>query len=130
MSYSQDVYSKATEKLERRKERANIEAQARFDEISAKIPELEDIQNQLARVGLNISKVFLYSNDKQADVEKLMDESLRLQEKKKKLLAGAGVRYGRTGCGCAGGTVGCICRSHTAVSAFFCGRGDDSGCCS
>ena len=63
MSYSQDVYSKATEKLERRKERANIEAQARFDEISAKIPELEDIQNQLARVGLNISKVFLYSND-------------------------------------------------------------------
>lgn len=90
MSYSQEVYSKAAELLERRKERANIEAQARFDEISAKIPELEDIQNQLARVGLNISKVFLFSNDKQADVEKLMDESLSLQEKKKKLLADNG----------------------------------------
>lgn len=86
MSYSQEVYSKATEILERRRERANLEAQDRLEEISEKIPELEEIQRKLSRIGLNISKVFLYSNDKQADIENLMEESLALQEKKKELL--------------------------------------------
>lgn len=86
MSYSQEVYSEATEILERRRERANLEAQDRFEEISEKIPELEEIQRQLSRIGLNISKVFLFSNDKQADIEKLMAESLALQQKKKELL--------------------------------------------
>lgn len=86
MAYSQEVYTKATEILDRRREKANMEAQARFDEISEKIPELEEIQRELSKIGLNISKVFLYSSDKQADIEKLMEESLKLQEKKKKLL--------------------------------------------
>lgn len=86
MSYSQEVYSKATEILERRRERANLEAQDRLEEISEKIPELEEIQRKLSQIGLNISKVFLYSNDKQADIEKLMEESLALQEEKKELL--------------------------------------------
>lgn len=86
MAYSQEVYTKATEILDRRREKANMEAQARFDEISEKIPELEEIQRELSKIGLNISKVFLYSSDKQADIEKLMEESLKLQGKKKKLL--------------------------------------------
>ncbi|MGN1420205.1 MAG: ATP-binding protein [Eubacterium sp.] len=86
MSYSQEVYSKATEILERRREKANLEAQDRLEEISEKIPELEEIQHKLSQIGLNISKVFLYSNDKQADIEKLMEESLALQEEKKELL--------------------------------------------
>lgn len=86
MSYSQDVYSRATEELDRRRERANIEAQSRFDEISEKIPELESIQTELSKIGLSISKVFLLSNDKQADIQDLMDKSLALQDKKRKLL--------------------------------------------
>ena len=90
MSYSQEVYARATEMLERRKEKATMEAQFRFDEISAKIPELESIQQKLSNIGLSISKVFLFSDDKKADMEKLMEESLKLQEEKKKLL----VKYG------------------------------------
>lgn len=86
MSYSQEVYSRATEMLERRRERANLEAQDRFDEISEKLPELDSIQRKLAQIGLNISKVFLYSKDKQADIEQLMKESLDLQEQKKAIL--------------------------------------------
>ena len=86
MSYSQYVYAAASERLERRREKANIQAQARFDEISEKIPELEDIKMQLARVGLSISKVFLNSEDKQADMENLMEQSLALQDKRTKLL--------------------------------------------
>ncbi len=86
MSYSQEVYSRAAETLERRRERANLEAQKRFDEISEKLPELDVIQRKLAQIGLNISKVFLYSADKQADIEQLMKESLALQEQKKEIL--------------------------------------------
>ena len=94
MSYSQYVYAAASERLERRREKANIQAQARFDEISEKIPELEDIKLQLARVGLSISKVFLNSENKQADMEKLMEQSLALQEKREKLLKDNGYDEG------------------------------------
>lgn len=86
MSYSQEVYSKATEILERRREKANLQAQARFDEISEKLPELDSIQTELSKIGLSISKVFLYSSDKETDIKELMDKSLELQEKKRKVL--------------------------------------------
>ncbi len=86
MSYSQEVYSKATEILERRREKANLQAQARFDEISEKLPELDSIQTELSKIGLSISKVFLYSSDKEADIKELMDKSLELQKKKRKVL--------------------------------------------
>ena len=86
MSYSQEVYAKATEMLERRREKANLEAQERLDEISKNLPELDVIQRKLAQIGLNISKVFLYSSDKQADIERLMQESLELQQQKKEIL--------------------------------------------
>lgn len=86
MAYSQEVYSRAAQALERRRERANLEAQARIDEIGEKLPEINEIQRKLAQIGLNISKVFLYSADKQTDMEKLMQESLELQEQKKNIL--------------------------------------------
>lgn len=86
MAYSQEVYRRALDVLDRRKEKANYEAQERFDEISEKLPELEVIKRKLAQVGLNISKIFLYSGDKQAEMEKLMKESLALQEERKAIL--------------------------------------------
>lgn len=86
MSYSQDTYRRAAQILDRRREKANIQAQARFDEISEKIPELDVIQQKLARIGFNISKVFLNGGDKQAGIEKLKIESLALQEQKKEIL--------------------------------------------
>lgn len=86
MAYSQEVYAIATQILDKRREKANFEAQYRLDEISEKIPELEEIQRKLAQIGLNISKVFLYSQDKQADIEQLKKQSLALQEEKKAIL--------------------------------------------
>lgn len=90
MSYSQEVYREAAQILERRLEKANMQAQNKFDEITEKLPELETIRQRLAQIGLNISKVFLYSEDKQADIDKLMQESLELQEQKKKILTDNG----------------------------------------
>lgn len=86
MAYSQDVYSRAAEVLDRRREKANMEAQARFDEISEKIPALEDIQRELSQIGLSISRVYFASSDMKADIEMLMHQSLKLQEDKRRLL--------------------------------------------
>ena len=59
MSYSIETYDKAQSILDRRKERATLEAQDRADELCAKIPELNTINRKLAQIGLNISKTLL-----------------------------------------------------------------------
>lgn len=86
MSYTTETYDKAQTILDRRKERATLEAQSRIDEISNKISELKTIQTKLAQVGLNISKAFLTSKNPQAEIDKLRIESLALQDRKKKIL--------------------------------------------
>lgn len=86
MSYTTETYDKAQTILDRRKERATLEAQSRIDEISNEIPELKTIQTKLAQVGLNISKAFLTSKNPQAEIDKLRIESLALQDRKKKML--------------------------------------------
>ncbi|MCD7797251.1 MAG: ATP-binding protein [Clostridiales bacterium] len=87
MSYSKEVYSKAEKILSERLEKANTDAQNRFDEISEKIPRIEEIQRELARIGLEISKVFFTDGGKQAEMEKLMNRSLALQQERKSVLA-------------------------------------------
>lgn len=86
MSYTTETYDKAQTILDRRKERATLEAQSRIDKISNEIPELKTIQTKLAQVGLNISKAFLTSKNPQAEIDKLRIESLALQDRKKKIL--------------------------------------------
>lgn len=86
MAYSRDIYLKADKVLDKRKETATLEAQERFDEISAAVPELADIKLRLAQIGVNISKAFLAGGDVQAELEGLMKQSLDLQERRKKLL--------------------------------------------
>lgn len=122
MSYSIETYNRAEEILARRREKAEYEAEARFDEISEKIPELADIKSNLARVGLNISKVFLFSENKQQEIEKLMRESLSLQEQRKNLLIKNGygedalsVRYQCPDCNDTGYIKGRRCKCHNEL---------------
>lgn len=86
MSYSIETYDKAQSILDRRKERATLEAQDRADELCAKIPELNTINRKLAQIGLNISKTFFASQNPKEDIDLLRTESLALQEEKKNLL--------------------------------------------
>lgn len=86
MSYSIETYDKAQSILDRRKEKATLEAQDRADELCAKIPELKTINRKLAQIGLNISKTFFTSQNPKEDIDRLRTESLALQEEKKNLL--------------------------------------------
>ncbi|MCD7723432.1 MAG: ATP-binding protein [Clostridiales bacterium] len=86
MSYRGSVYQKALNTLEKRRERAEAQANAKFMQISEKIPQLESIQKELAAIGLSISKLFFYDGDNGAEFERLKRKSLELQNKKKELL--------------------------------------------
>lgn len=87
MAYRSEVYQKAINMLERRRERATLEANARTLEISRKIPEIDEIQRKLSAIGFSISKLFFYEGDKEEEVNKLRKASLALQKEKRELLA-------------------------------------------
>ena len=87
MAYKSEVYQKAINVLERRRERATLEANARTLEISREIPEIEEIQRKLSAIGFSISKLFFREGDKEEEVNKLRKASLALQKEKRELLA-------------------------------------------
>lgn len=87
--YSSDLYQKALNRLDRRREETNLRAAAALAEVSAKVPQLEDIQNRLRQVGYSISKAF-FSKDPQNEIAALQAESQRLQTEKERLLVAAG----------------------------------------
>jgi len=90
MAYKNTVYQKAINILERRRERATLEANARTLEISQKIPEINEIQKKLSAIGFSISKLFFYGGNREEEIEKLRKASLALQKEKKQLLKNGG----------------------------------------
>lgn len=86
MAYKSTVYQKAINMLERRRERATLEANSRTLEISQRLPEITEIQSKLSRIGFSISKLFFKGNDIESEVERLRSESLALQARKKQIL--------------------------------------------
>lgn len=86
MAYKSTVYQKAINMLERRRERATLEANSRMLEVSQRLPEITEIQNKLSRIGFSISKLFFKGTDIEAEVERLRSESLALQARKKQIL--------------------------------------------
>ena len=64
--YSSDLYQKALNRLDRRREEDELRTAATLAEVSAKVPRLEEIQNQLRQVGFSISKAF-FAKDAKAD---------------------------------------------------------------
>lgn len=119
MAYRGCVYQKALNTLEKRRECAEAQADARFAEISKKIPQLEEIQRQLAAVGLSISKLFFYDGDSGAELERLKQKSLALQKEKKVLLIKNGfdenalaVKYTCPACSDTGYINNRLCKCH------------------
>ncbi len=81
MPYSKDIYLRAERILEKRRDKADNEAERRSEEIRKKLPEIDEIQRQLSQIGIEISQIFFYKGD---DVQGKVDE---LREKSKALVA-------------------------------------------
>ncbi len=86
MAYKNTVYQKAINTLERRREKATLEANSRMEEILPKLPELEEIQKKLSAIGISISKLFFHEGNREEELNRLRGASLALQKQKKELL--------------------------------------------
>lgn len=86
MGYSREIYAKAEEKLERRRQKAVYDAEARREKIYAKVPEVEKIERNLARTGIAAAKAVLDGSDTKTELIRLKDENLKMQGELKILL--------------------------------------------
>jgi DNA replication protein DnaC len=92
MAYPNELYRKAERILEKRREDSALEAEIRSSEIKQKIPEVEEIQQQLSRIGLELSQIFLYKQDASAKVSELRAKSEALVEKRGIILKNNGYK--------------------------------------
>ena len=86
MSYPKEIYLKADRILANRREEAIMTAHNNADEISAKLPEVAEIQTELSKIGSEIATLFFYSGDVQQKVEDLKNKSQALVQKRNKIL--------------------------------------------
>lgn len=82
MPYSTEIYKKAEQILEKRRDKAVMQADTRAEEIKEKLPEVAEIQRKLSRIGLEISKLFFYNGDKDEKVRELRMQSEALVEER------------------------------------------------
>ena len=90
MPYSTDLYMKAERILEKRREKAETEAEFRADEIKRKFPEVAKIQSQLSEVGIEISQLFFFKGDVEAKLSELKERSQGLVAKRNTILLSNG----------------------------------------
>lgn len=90
MAYSNEIYNKAKRILEKRHDKAVMEADIRSSEIRMELPEIEEIQRQLSEVGLEISQLFFYRQNTEEKIKELRDRSHSLIDKRSEILKANG----------------------------------------
>jgi len=92
MIYSNNEVLSAKQTLRQRREQARLDAEARYDEITSKIPRIREIDKELRIIGSNIGKYVLSYPDKiEEKLKELKDASIALQSEHKSLLKNAGI---------------------------------------
>ncbi len=90
MGYSKEIYDKVEAELSRRRSRSADEADVRREKIYEDLPRVREIEMQLARTGVTAAKAVLKGGDTKAELERLRDENLRLQNELKVVLVSGG----------------------------------------
>ena len=91
MSYDKAVFDKAESELTRRRIGTESIANTRLEEIESKIPEIAEINQQLANTSIELSNLILKKQgDLSKNLEKLKDSNLQGQEMIKELLKANG----------------------------------------
>lgn len=91
MGYPRQVYQRASEELGRRREVARQLGQARAAEIAKMLPEITDIQREMATTAISVTKlVAAASGDMSHQIKMLRDKNLDLQRRRAEILIAAG----------------------------------------
>ena len=86
MGYPASIYRKAQRILEQRRDSAFSEAELRTEEIKSEIPEIEEIQKQLSKIGLETSQLFFFKGNTDEKIASLRDQSKKLIAKRAQVL--------------------------------------------
>lgn len=86
MPYSEETYAKARRILKQRADDAEMSASIRSEEIRERLPEIDSIQTNLSKIGLEISKIFFYKGDKDSRIAQLRQKSQALVERRESIL--------------------------------------------
>lgn len=79
MAYSETVYEKAKEELDRRRRKAETDQQERNSELALRFPEIRELEREMARAGYEIVKAIGMGADAAAFIEKLKQRNLEVQ---------------------------------------------------
>lgn len=119
MPYSEETYAKAKRILKQRADDAEMSASIRSEEIRERLPEIDSIQTNLSKIGLEISKIFFYKGDKDSRIAQLRQKSQALVEKRESILRQNGyspdtmqAQYVCTACHDSGFINGRLCNCH------------------
>ncbi len=86
MSYSKSTLSKAAQKLESRRSKAQRIQMAHHLEVTEKLPIISKYENQLSETGLSVVKAIGMGSDAQEYIKQLSELNLAVQDKIKSLL--------------------------------------------
>lgn len=90
MSYSKEIYGKATDIINNRRLKAQREAEFRREKIFAEHPDIEKLNREISSCGIMAAKAVLMGSDVKTELNNLKEKSLSLQEKLKKRLVESG----------------------------------------
>lgn len=91
MGYSNEIYIKAREELNRRRQSAFDEQERRKAELYKKQPKAREIERELAQTAINSAKAVLAGGDVKAEIKKQSELSMELQNDLKTILKNEGL---------------------------------------
>ena len=91
MAYAKELYERAKQTIDSRRNSAENDAQIRSAVVAKKIPEIAMLQEQMRQSAYGVLKVIGMGDDATAYIEKLRDENLFAQERIKQLLVENGL---------------------------------------
>ncbi len=119
MGYSTQEYEAARRELEKRRTQAENIQKKHHDEVTAKIPEITEIENQMAQTALSVIKALGMGKDAVSYVKMLEEASLSAQKRRAELLKENGypedylkVKYTCPKCEDKGFVSGIMCECH------------------
>lgn len=90
MAYPVEIRNKAKNILQKRRDKAVMEADMLSSEIRISVPEIDDVQRGLQQIGLEISQLFFYNGDKEQKLNELRQRSNNLKAKRSEILVANG----------------------------------------
>lgn len=90
MGYPVEIKNIAKDILQKRHDKAVMEADMRSSEIRINVPEIEDVLRGMQQVGLEISQLFFYGGDKEAKLNELREKSNNLKAQRSEILVANG----------------------------------------